>query len=195
MFFGQNLKKKGKREGGGREQTGRKQQIAKYWESQPSSRIQKIQFQVLLSRVCRNTRVKWLLRDSFSCIGGIDANYTKENELHRTDYGGLTWMAHPAGKELRNSSTATENSLIEPTVLLQNIQFTQEENSKAEHLRPRFPLFQNSVPPIGLQSFWRCFVHLALKNSTFKTGLSKNILKPEKIPSQIWETRAWSCLC
>lgn len=104
-------------------------------------------------------------------------------------------MAHPAGKELRNSSTATENSLIEPTVLLQNIQFTQEENSKAEHLRPRFPLFQNSVPPIGLQSFWRCFVHLALKNSTFKTGLSKNILKPEKIPSQIRETRAWSCLC
>lgn len=93
-------------------------------------------------------------------------------------------MAHPAGKELRNSSTTTENSLIEPTVLLQNIQFTQEENSKAEHLRPRFPLFQNSVLPIGLQSFWRCFVHVAFKNSTFKTGLSKNILKPEKIPNQ-----------
>lgn len=48
--------------------------------------------------------------------------------------GGWHGMAHPAGRELRNSSTTTENTPQEPTVLWYSIQFTHEENSKAECL-------------------------------------------------------------
>lgn len=68
------------------------------------------------------------------------------------------------------------------------------KTAKLNVLDPDF-LFQNCVLPIGLQSSWRCFVHVAFKNCTIKTGLSKNILKPEKILSQIRETKVWSSLC
>lgn len=80
--------------------------------------------------------VKRLLRDSFSCIGGIDANYTKENELHRTDCGGLTCMAHPAGKKLRTTP-----------LQLRTLHKSQQSYGRAFHLHMRKRAKQNDLDP------------------------------------------------
>lgn len=67
------------------------------------------------------------------------------------------------------------------------------KTGKQNYLNPDF-LCSRTVLSTGVQSR-RSFVCVAFRNYTIKTGLSKNILKPEKIPSQIRETKAWSSMC
>lgn len=121
--------------------------------------------------------------------------YTKESELHRTDCGELTCKAHPAGKELRNSSTTTENTPQEPRVLWQSIQFTQEENSKAECLDPNFPCFRAVSLPLGYSLLGGALFAWLWKTLLSKQGYPRIFSNLKKSPSQIRETKLWSSLC